>query len=433
MAGPKNDTHPTDQTLSSEDPLPSQPHQPQLCTSQITVEERQKMIKAWNETLRYPNAAQPEIIRADQKDAYFIATLQDMLESSLRGFVGARWITARSNDLRDVGRLIYYFLTTLSASQTLGEEYCDIAQLDATTGNYPSIKRRALWIFIHVYSPKILNTLYAQIRGRFLPLEQVPTQEVDFSSNDNRNRWRFGRLKKTVSTWLSLLPNTLNLTTFHTIGSLHLAIFYLTGRYFHWSNRLTRIRYLSIQLRPLQDESGARVQPPSYEFLGLLMVVQLIVRSTVSFKNAQMRRQIEKSVKKTGKDAVATSSQNFKGKGIMKESDVMASDRPPTVDDTPIDEILFEPEDDSERLDDAHNSSSLQGVFVEGVESDPVSDESNARRCTLCLGPRIDQSSLECGHVFCWRCVVGWVREKAECPLCRQAVKITDLLPLYNF
>lgn len=27
---------------------------------------------------------------------------------------GARWLTARSTDLRDIGRLIYYLLTTLS-------------------------------------------------------------------------------------------------------------------------------------------------------------------------------------------------------------------------------------------------------------------------------------------------------------------------------
>lgn len=101
----------------------------------ITDEERQQMARAWNETLRFPNAAQPEIswaplpklasgsreypkdevvlifylfiyflkkkppfgtiphlhhltVRAGQKDEYFINTLQDLLESTLGGLVG---------------------------------------------------------------------------------------------------------------------------------------------------------------------------------------------------------------------------------------------------------------------------------------------------------------------------------------------------------
>jgi peroxin-10 len=72
-----------------------------------------------------------------------------------------------------------------------------------------------------------------------------------------------------------------------------------------------------------------------------------------------------------------------------------------------------------------------------------------ARNCTLCLEERTDSCSTECGHLFCWSCIVGWGREKvcqnicfaraltneipqAECPLCRQALNLTRLLPIYN-
>jgi peroxin-10 len=35
-----------------------------------------------------------------------------------------------------------------------------------------------------------------------------------------------------------------------------------------------------------------------------------------------------------------------------------------------------------------------------------------ARNCTLCLEERTDSCSTECGHLFCWSCIVGWGREK---------------------
>lgn len=35
-------------------------------------------------------------------------------------------------------------------------------------------------------------------------------------------------------------------------------------------------------------------------------------------------------------------------------------------------------------------------------------------------------------RTVCWECIVGWSREKQECPLCRQAVQLQGLLPVYN-
>lgn len=54
------------------------------------------------------------------------------------------------------------------------------------------------------------------------------------------------------------------------------------------------------------------------------------------------------------------------------------------------------------------------------------------RKCTLCLEERTDSCATECGHLFCWGCIVGWGRERAECPLCRQGLNLTRLIPIYN-
>jgi len=37
-----------------------------------------------------------------------------------------------------------------------------------------------------------------------------------------------------------------------------------------------------------------------------------------------------------------------------------------------------------------------------------------SRNCTLCLEERTDSCTTECGHLFCWNCIVGWGREKVS-------------------
>ncbi len=42
-----------------------------------------------------------------------------------------------------------------------------------------------------------------------------------------------------------------------------------------------------------------------------------------------------------------------------------------------------------------------------------IPDEARAgRNCTLCLEERTSSCATECGHLFCWNCIVGWGREK---------------------
>ena len=68
------------------------------------------------------------------------------------------------------------------------------------------------------------------------------------------------------------------------------------------------------------------------------------------------------------------------------------------------------------------------------LEEDPGAvawiPEGQQRKCTLCLEVFKDPSVTTCGHVFCWVCVRDWVREKPECPLCRQEVLLSKVLPL---
>jgi peroxin-10 len=47
---------------------------------------------------------------------------------------------------------------------------------------------------------------------------------------------------------------------------------------------------------------------------------------------------------------------------------------------------------------------------------------SGSRRCPLCLDPMKDPTAAECGHLFCWTCILRWTGEAiglGECPICR--------------
>ncbi|KAH8349976.1 hypothetical protein KR084_010706 [Drosophila pseudotakahashii] len=57
----------------------------------------------------------------------------------------------------------------------------------------------------------------------------------------------------------------------------------------------------------------------------------------------------------------------------------------------------------------------------------------DAPQCILCLEPRSNSSLTPCGHIFCWSCLLEWLEERDECPLCRESLKKSQVIPLQNF
>ena len=80
-----------------------------------------------------------------------------------------------------------------------------------------------------------------------------------------------------------------------------------------------------------------------------------------------------------------------------------------TIDGIPITEVLENLPDDSSEPVKAEDDQQTIMQF-----SSVSSDERARRNCTLCLEERTATCSTECGHLFCWTCIVGWGREKVS-------------------
>ncbi|OXU26972.1 hypothetical protein TSAR_008793 [Trichomalopsis sarcophagae] len=66
-------------------------------------------------------------------------------------------------------------------------------------------------------------------------------------------------------------------------------------------------------------------------------------------------------------------------------------------------------------------------IMTEAKEFESVSSS----RCQLCL-EKISDTTTPCGHLFCWSCLAEWLRARNRCPLCRESVAPSRIIPLMN-
>lgn len=74
----------------------------------------------------------------------------------------------------------------------------------------------------------------------------------------------------------------------------------------------------------------------------------------------------------------------------------------------------------------------LRDRFQSTSQQKPSNSEAKPK-CILCLEPRHDTCSTLCGHLFCWPCIMDWLDQKEECPVCREPTKKSNIILLVNF
>ncbi|CAI7592774.1 unnamed protein product [Penicillium discolor] len=346
----------------------------------------------------YPFATSPDIIRSHEKDAFLTGSLIQQSQGIVRALRGARYAHTHSDAIKHLTELLYFTLTTAIGNRTLGEEYCDLVQLEDDTLQLPSIGRRVGYILIPWALQRLLPALRQRIRNK---LERnIARQQLRAAQQAgllNKPQFSTTPTKRPLFTKLRIqqyiLEHLDSITSLSPIYALSIATFYFTGSYYHLSKRLWSLRYVFTKKI---DDNEQRI---GYEVLGVLLVLQIAVQGFLHARKLAASMNEDESL---SADA---------GQSPGQGGTVLTSIQNPSA-------IPLLP----------------ASVPLYDLEEDPGAvswiPEGQQRKCTLCLEMFKDPSVTTCGHVFCWICVRDWVREKPECPLCRQEVLLSKVLPL---
>ncbi|ETI23817.1 hypothetical protein G647_05623 [Cladophialophora carrionii CBS 160.54] len=362
--------------------------------------------------MEYPFATSPDILRTHQKDAYITGTISTQASTILRALLGARFAHKYSDATNHVSELLYLCITTLLGNRTLGEEYCDVIQIEDDTSRLAGLGRRVGYIASVVFAPWILGKSLPALRRRL-------RSKLEWNIEHAKQRRK--RPTRALKAQEYILKHLDTLTSLQPVYALSLATFYFTGAYYHISKRLFGLRYVfTKQIKPDEQRVG-------YEVLGVLLVLQMAAQSALHVRETYL--ETTASTTSGGETKEEASSSAMVGPGIeMQLAGPLETGATPNqlLSSVPVPHFLppglsantSTPVLDSPRyhLDDD-----------ETIAWIPAGQQ---RKCTLCLEPFRDPSVTTCGHVFCWTCVQDWVKEKAECPLCRQSVLSQKVLPL---
>lgn len=140
-----------------------------------------------------------------------------------------------------------------TGKQTLGEEYVTIVQVDPTKRRIPSRSRRGLLVLLHVVFPYLLNKVLVCLENEL----EAGGQESGGSSGSRATRpWNLeGWLRRGAQKVVALLSEPQRKACLPAVFALqqgltllqrlHVAVFYLSGSFYHLSKRAAGISYVS--------------------------------------------------------------------------------------------------------------------------------------------------------------------------------------------
>jgi peroxin-10 len=365
---------------------------------------------------QYPFAAAPDVIRSNQKDAYFQAVILEHLSGILRRIYGARFVHNYASETHTFADLLYLGLTTFIGNRTLGEEYCDIVQVEDDALRLPSVRRRAGYILTTILLPYSLGRLLPAFRRRIRQKLESNLRRLARQHNDPKSKQAQPATAYRVQSYI--LANLDTITSPSPIYAISLATFYFSGAYYHLGKRLWGLRYIFTKhLQPGEQRVG-------YEVLGVLLVLQMTVQGWLHLRDTVRNDAPDFAHLGQIPGPITGSAMLDGGVELSLDPSLSASNNPLL----PVEQISKTADSiglmtHTPRLSrpryNLHDAETMQ--WIHGRQQ---------RKCTLCLEEMRDPSATTCGHIFCWTCIGDWCREKPECPLCRQTSLPQHILPL---
>ncbi|VVB09064.1 unnamed protein product [Arabis nemorensis] len=272
---------------------------------------------------QFPVAAQPEIMRAAEKDDQYASFIHEACRDAFRHLFGTRVALAYQKEMKLLGQMLYFVLTTGSGQQTLGEEYCDIIQVAGPYGLSPTPARRALFILYQTAVPYIAERLSSRAATQAVtfaesqsdgffgdsPLETGSHMDLPSSSQMETSASavsRFNdRLKRlwhrAVQRWPVVLPVAREVLQL--VLRANLMLFYFEGLYYHISKRASGVRYVFI---------GKQMnQRPRYQILGVFLLIQLCILASEALRRSNLS-----SITSSAQQASIGSYQTSGGRGL---------------------------------------------------------------------------------------------------------------------
>ena len=180
--------------------------------------------------------------------------------------------------------------------------------------------------------------------------------------------------KKTLLTSLSYGETVLEY-----LSRINVCLFYLNGTFYHLAKRLTGIRYVNFT-EAGTDQGGEEAEAEdqtrtSFRLMGSLASVQLVLSLLY---------------------------------GVYKARRLFLTDSPAAP-----------------AVSEVTSQSDSAGGYVKPEE-----------RCSLCLdrlGSRGVTTATPCGHLYCWSCILDSLARQPDCPLCRQVLQPSRIIPCRNY
>lgn len=113
----------------------------------------------------YVRASAADVLRSAQKDREYVLELRHVITEAVRALVPPRLLGSRVlRGLEVASTALYYTSSSVLGAQTLGEEYCDLFQVDAgTNAQYaPTLTAHVLMTAAHAFGA---HTIRAVLRA----------------------------------------------------------------------------------------------------------------------------------------------------------------------------------------------------------------------------------------------------------------------------